>query len=694
MSSGRPGGPSGRNTPEPALDAWGQRPAQTSGAPRVSGVRSGATSGARSGATSGVTSQPISDLPALPSESMPPMGRTSYDASVRGIFEMPPGGEVVSGAAAAELFGDTTRQPARPTGQRTTARIEAVDPLTASAPAVALTGPESATGRAPTLTQQIRSMQPPDVARQAINELTVLASELSTLAQQLEQSGLARIHADAYFDAVRRYGDLARRAWLSVAAERLEQDGASQDYRQLVVGVARDITRLRRESEVAASNEQFPLPRRRPYLWRSRSRAISHALSVWQRTLSAPADPLRMGRALFDLRGALNTARVAPVEYASLSLVTGAALWLTPLSGVAAGMVSVANAFSRQPLVAASYALVTLIAFMLWTILLLLTSRGRVTLVETLAGACFSETRSACNGHSGSRGVAIALRGWWLLIGGVGALLTLATFIGSGYALERSGLLAPLTRGLAGLSQAPVDQLRLVAGLLAAMTAPTALVATATLLALALPALIVNTLRLAVEMAGSRRWAPAARRYALTPALATLSYLTGGLVALAWLLADRLGLAQRALVSSALIDGAPHLIISERAPLLALALALPYLALIELPFRLGLGGWRRAWLRDLRARRTTIEAHVRRLSAPDPTTGAPDTSEETLRIMQYDLVLLQFYSTRIAEAERASAAALGLGGALAVLLIIVVGALLLDGGAHTLAQALTIRLTP
>jgi hypothetical protein len=147
-------------------------------------------------------------------------------------------------------------------------------------------------------------------------------------------------------------------------------------------------------------------------------------------------------------------------------------------------------------------------------------------------------------------------------------------------------------------------------------------------------------------------------------------------------------------MSGSFVAGQPHVVISERAPLLALALALPYLALIELPFRLGLGSWRRAWLRDLRTRRTTIEAHVRRLSAPDPRTGAPDTGDETLRAMQYDLVLLQFYTARIAEAERASSSPLGLGGTLAILLIIVAGALLLDGGAHTLAQALTIRLTP
>ena len=60
--------------------------------------------------------------------------------------------------------------------------------------------------RPQTLTQQLRSVQPPDVARQAINELSVLAGELIALARELELSGLARIHASAYFAAARAYG--------------------------------------------------------------------------------------------------------------------------------------------------------------------------------------------------------------------------------------------------------------------------------------------------------------------------------------------------------------------------------------------------------------------------------------------------------------------------------------------------------
>lgn len=700
-SSGRSGAPGGRGGSQPSRAPQGQPPSAAPGQGNPANPANPAKPVTPANPTGGA-------LPELDYNTLPPMERLG-SKSHGGSGASAPRDEQISGPAAAQLFS----APARPTGRPTSVRISAAPGVApgaslAATPRARLTAPVAAlTGgpapeiegmermepapRAQTLTQQLRAVQPPDVARQAINELSVLAGELVALARELELSGLARIHEAAYFDAVSAYGELARRAWLSVAAERLEQDGASPDYRQRVVGLARDITRLRRESELAASNEQFPLPQRRPYLWRRRAGVITRALGEWQGALSAPADPQRMGQALFELRGALNSARTPALPTTLLRFVTLVALWLTPLSGLAAGMVTVANILTQRPLVAASFALVTLLAFMLWAILLLLTGRGRITLGETLAGACYSETRSGCNGQTGSRFVAGLLRAWWLLIGGVGALLTLAVFVGSGFALYRLGLVAPLAHGL---PQSQPALLTLGGGLLGAMAAPAALAATATLVALALPALLVSALRFAGEMGAARRWAPGARRYGLVPAVATLSYLTGALVALAWLLAGRMGLAQHALMTVIYATGAPPLIVSERAPLVALALALPYLALIELPFRLGLRAWRRVWLHDLRSRRATIEAHVRRLSAPDPRTGAPDTSDETLRAMQYDLILLQFYAARIEEAERASASPLGLGATLAVLLIVVAGALLLDAGAHSLAQALLIRLTP
>lgn len=682
MSSGRSGGPSGRSGPEASTVS------RASGAPASSGGKPA-----------------LADLPVLPRNGEPTL---TQSAKLRQATP-PAGGASNQAPGAARRFHETAQRPAQaapqarqaeePIKRRVTARMTSApasataksSTVKASTPRPDAPDQEPQRPHKQTLTQQLRSVQPPDVARQAINELNVLAGELITLAGELELSGLARIHGGAYLETARRYGELARLAWLSVAAERLEQDGATQEYRQRVVSIARDITHLRREGEVAASNTQFPLPPRRPYLWRTRVDAITRALDLWQASLTAPADPQRMGAALFDLRGALNGASAPAIEYSLLKTLTTAALWFTPLSGVAAGLASIANALSLHPVAATSFALVMLLAFMLWTSLLLLTSRGRVTLLETLAGTCFSKTRSACNGRGGSWAVAVALRLWWLLIGGVGSLLTLGALVGSALAIDQFQLLAPV---LQGESLAPVSAIQLAAGLLGVVVAPAALVASAAIAALALPTFLVSAGRFARELGGSRRWVASARRYALAPALGTLAYLTGALVAGAWLLADRLHLPQMTLATHDIGNGLSPITLSARALLLALALALPYLAGIELPFRVGLESWRRVWLRDLHTRRVTIEAHVRRLSAPDPRTGIPDTSAETLRAMQYDLVLLQFYTARITEAERASSSPFGLAGSLALLGIVLLGALLLDGGGHMLVGTINLRPTP
>lgn len=535
-------------------------------------------------------------------------------------------------------------------------------------------------------------MRPPDVARQAISELGVLAGELAALGEELEESGLARIHSDAYFDALSRYAALARQAWLSVASERLEQDGASADYRQRAIGVARDVTRLRRECEVVASNSQFPLPRRVPWRWRRRSRLATRALRAWQSSLSAPPDPQRMGVALYDLRGALNTALSGGLELTLLDTLSGAARWLVGAMAVASGLSLAGAALAGQPERMAGYAVILLLTLIGWLALLLLVSRSLGALPELLAGASFSETESSLNGREGSSFLAGALRGWWDISGIVGLLTTLGGLAAGAVLVARTPLAhalpAALQSGkLAELAPASTAAaFSLAGGLLATLLIPATLAASLAVVALALPTLVVSALRFAGELGGSRRWSPSARRYALGPALGAHAWLTGALVGVAWLLIARGGLDAHPLARFTLA-GAP-LAITTRVIPLALALALPYLALIEAPFRIGLERWRRAWLHDLRARKNATESHVRRLSAPDPHSGAQDTSDETLRAMQYDLVLLQFYTGRIEEAERASSSPLSMGSALLLALFIVIAAVLLDAGSGALLHAL------
>ena len=103
-----------------------------------------------------------------------------------------------------------------------------------------------------TLTQQMRAVEPPDVARQTLDEQKMLAHELLVLPDALETSGLAKTNAHSYIEAVRAYVALADDAWVAIAEERLEQRGAEDAYRQSAIAIGRRVMRMRNESQLAA----------------------------------------------------------------------------------------------------------------------------------------------------------------------------------------------------------------------------------------------------------------------------------------------------------------------------------------------------------------------------------------------------------------------------------------------------------
>src|SRR5581483_1863542 len=126
--------------------------------------------------------------------------------------------------------------------------------------------------------------------------------------------------------------------------------------------------------------------------------------------------------------------------------------------------------------------------------------------------------------------------------------------------------------------------------------------------------------------------------------------------------------------------------LTPRALVLFLALVLPYLLFLEVPYRIGVHRWRASWLYELETRRADVESHIRRLSATNPSRGTQDTSDDNLRAMQYDLVLLQFYRTKTEEAKKVSSAPIPLLGVLFVLVVAAIAALLVDGGALALLR--------
>lgn len=521
--------------------------------------------------------------------------------------------------------------------------------------------------RAPTLTAQMRAVQPPDVAKQALSELAVLSRELIALPALLEANGLARTNRHQYFDAVQAYVGLARLSWEAVAEERLEQSGAEPEYRQQAIAVARRVSQLQQECRSLSANTAFQLPRKVPPRWRRRTRLARRGLNAFQDRIAATPDALAMGRGLFALRGYAGLASGGRFELGLLGLLLGGTLSLLVLAGLGVAF-AIAAALAGPGLVPGQWIVLGLAIVCAWVCTLLLGTRGPLPLDLLLGASVFSITRSTRNIRRGSPVVAGLLRAWWIVVGVLGPLATLAALALSVRQIVQAGPLATPAD--------PIQATTLAANLLLAVFLPAAMVSFAAVLLLALLVYLVTLLRGVAELAGGTSWIASARRYALAPMLAALVPLQGALLAGTWIATTAAGW-QTSVLLAITLDGTT-LSLTLRGLALFLALALPYALLVELPYRSGMARWRRSWLRDLAERRADVESHVRRLSVPDPDSGTQDTSEENLRAMQYDMVLLQFYQSKLDDVRHTASGPNALGAVLFALVVFAVVALGVD----------------
>jgi hypothetical protein len=354
----------------------------------------------------------------------------------------------------------------------------------------------------------MRSVAPPDVARQAIHELGVLGRELEALPDQLLQSGLARQHQQRYRSAAIAYVGLAERAWEAVAEERLEQRGAEEDYRAQAIEIARQITHMQNEVRMATVSLGLRLTVRRPPLWRRRVRLMRAGLSAWMSTVSMPPDPRAMGQGLYQLRGyvglgnatlfelAFFGALLAGVNIAGVALALGLVLLQIPTILAADTASAIALAFGA--------ALVAVV----WMLALLLTVAGRAPLRLQLGATLFTPMHTIRNSRAGSPVLAVILRGWSGLVMLAGVVSALGALVpGAQWAQTHP----PASVDLTAISQA-------VGTALAVLAAPVGIVCLAAVLLIALPLLLVDQTRLTRELAGNLTWVPGARRSNLRPA--------------------------------------------------------------------------------------------------------------------------------------------------------------------------------
>jgi hypothetical protein len=531
-----------------------------------------------------------------------------------------------------------------------------------------------------TLTQQMRAIAPPDVARQTLDEQKLLAHELLVLPESLETSGLAKTHERSYIEAIRAYVTLADDTWIAVAEERLEQSGAEQTHRQSAINIARQVKRMQNESQLAANNTQFPLPRKRPFFWRRRLRLQREGLRDWQSHLSMPADPRTLGATLAHLRGATALAEASNLELLLWNLFVAIVgdvvmvLWVGFIVALIAALAQGAFATIGALALAATATLAVRV------LLALLLRYGPARLDYLFALSVFSAQRSPRAGTAGSRIIAGFLRGW-------GIFATLAGLLGMVAGLGYSIWLL-LGENITQPTVA-LDWVALVGSLIVRTIWLPTLVGLAAVGALALPLLLISALRFIGELGGNIGWVRAARRYALAPTLHVLAFLAAGVIAgLAALAALAPQLGMRSVVLASVTIGPLTQTLTLLTVALFVAPALVLLVGLDIPYRIGIFRWRRHWLGELTMRRADIDADVRRRSAIDPRTGMQDTSDENLRAMEYDMMLVQFYTTRTDEARNVSSAPYGWLAGIGAILLLAVLALLVDGLAQQLAHLL------
>lgn len=522
-----------------------------------------------------------------------------------------------------------------------------------------------------TLTQRMRSLQPPDVGRQVMSELGVLASELGSLPTELALAGLARRQLPAYLDAVQDYVGLCRYAWEAIGEEQLEQVGAEAPYRQAAVAVARQVAHLRQEcGQVIATPRRLRLP----LFWRRRIALVRQGLRFWRERLEPVPHPLPIGRALFDLQGNLGLARAGGLELMLADWLTSAAGALLGLLSLGALLLLGADMARNVPTQAVGDGAVAFVCLIGLMLTLVLGVANPLPIGPLLGASVYGSASAACLGCQGSRAMALALRVWWLLVGSLAILaVPLSLALGGVLVAHDEPLVMPAS---------VVDAVRLAGHLLLFSLVLPATVCLLAMLTLMVPFAVVAQVRFVRELAGNIQWVPAARRYALLPALAITTFLTGILLLAGWWAGTALDWQRIVLLRLSLFEWSGA--ITLRGVLFALVLALPYVLLLDLPYRLGIRRWRAQRLADMEQRRAELESQVRRLATQE-------ASDQILRAMQYDLVLLQFYRGQMDEARAASAAPFRIEGRFAAIIVAVVSALLLDGGGVFVSQLLAPR---
>lgn len=501
--------------------------------------------------------------------------------------------------------------------------------------------------------------------------MTTLADQLLVLFDEIPCAGLIRQNRRAMSQHVQTYFRIADGVWEALSTDQLRELTSNPGYNVVADALEQRLVQIHEDCQKAVQNPKA----RGGWFWRRRVRLYSRSLLEWKRCIDTSSgtlpDSTVCGRVLYRAHGRVGLAGVSSFDYV---LVMG-----LPILGI---LVSLALAFLfgamsvSLPNTLPQSLVPTVLAGMSALAILWFSTSGPSSFPLIVGYALtrrqsmvFTRTLRASIDVKTSPGVLrfllrvlLTTLGTLVLIALLGALpltvLVARTFFATPHtssAHDIGGYMMNLVQRTLSQSFQPDPRFFLL------------LVPVVGLLLIALfflPFTLSVQARLTRGLFGHRTRSPEARRYALRPTLELLSFHTLILLSAVLLANSVYNLGADPILPS----GWP--VVSQRLLVYAAALLVPYLLLVDLPFREGMARWRSARLRELGLRRSEI---AQRLSRSQPQA----TDQTDLRTLQ-DYVTWQYYRTQESEVRDTPSSPFAIGRLLLALVLAILGGIALD----------------
>ncbi len=465
-------------------------------------------------------------------------------------------------------------------------------------------------------------------------DIDLLAPLFLETLDEIERAGLTEHYAMPVRQSVRAYMTIMDGAWEALAEERLSEVINGPGYQSEIAKLHQWLLdRKKRCAEAIAAlkakGEEAPTP---PYSWRRRARLYRQAIRSWEQCLDHQGDAHAAGQGLFRMHGYYGLSALRTFELGMLGVLRWATVGVAVLVILAYLTISFIPPNEQTLPLAVTSPLTTLAILGLQVLLasyIIGLNAGGSAPIQIVVGYAMAPRQKVDFTAEGVSVVPTAARRrrmrrfleiWCALVLGAAPLIGLAAFAGLSVL---NSIFATGNMGQALVSLSGYTSLLLV------LILPLAYL-------FFLPFVVYTQILLSRDLGGHPDWEVSARRYALRFSLLLLPFEIGGALVISIALRQWLSLQDYTLLT---IGSQP---ITGSILLYLLAFILPYLGLIDLPYRYGVNRWRQKHLKELRSARRLAEEEIARL----PLKGE---AKEDLHELEYHLGWIQYYQSAMAE---------------------------------------------